>query len=338
MRNSIFNLQNKSPATLFRLLMSQNLYLFRNMQSHKVIVAPCFALQPRHLRQIGEHRPQLAIRPDHWLPFAVVTGLKHQEAHWLASHMIKLYKHPLGKTTLPIPMATQFPGWAIPEAVTEKTTLLCTLLLSKKWMHAKSAIKASMAQTSDSQTENSISQKENTTPDADNIPLPPLSKNKICIHWERDEYRRIPSDVNLMWPPSISHQPLKLIRNRFPVVPGFNTKTRNDVTPMPQMVMKKGDFTTFQPMTQAPVMRKKGYPRTRQDSISKQRGMRVTVVKRKRILVPVVERWAGKSWIRKSRRAGDVEGASMPNGTRKPKLSKTLQNNRRKPRRILDPK
>ncbi|KAJ3103422.1 hypothetical protein HDU97_010168 [Phlyctochytrium planicorne] len=62
-----------------------NLYFFRNMITGKVIISKEFQLQSSLLNQIGEHRPSLKIRQDHWVPFTVLTGLPPDGA--LADHI-----------------------------------------------------------------------------------------------------------------------------------------------------------------------------------------------------------------------------------------------------------
>jgi hypothetical protein len=65
-----------------------NLYLFRNQLSGKVITSLKHQLQvyfiyitPKtsHLSQIGEHRYGRVLRRDHWVPFAVLTGITSSE-------------------------------------------------------------------------------------------------------------------------------------------------------------------------------------------------------------------------------------------------------------------
>lgn len=52
-----------------------NVYLFRNIVTSKVVVSPWFRMHDSVLRQIGEHRPQLKVRRDHWVCYAVLSGL-----------------------------------------------------------------------------------------------------------------------------------------------------------------------------------------------------------------------------------------------------------------------
>jgi Transcriptional regulation of mitochondrial recombination len=262
----------------------QNLYLFRNIQTHKVLVSPRFQMQPAILRQIGEHRPQLGIRGDLWIPFAVVTGLQKQQAQWLTNRLTFNFKMPLGRQTMPLPTKVEFPGWKVPAAVANKSDKLCKLMSTPDCMEVLE-VESTEAETVET------------------------NKPNITIHWEREEFREAATEGNAVWPSYITHARLRLIRNRFPVVPGFCNKARNDIHPDPLPALK----------------RKKGYAITRADKASKERRLKrdEVYIKPKRILVPVVEKaqWSGKTWIRKSRAAGMVEGASMPNGTRKPRLN-----------------
>ena len=58
-----------------------------------------------------------------------------------------------------------------------------------------------------------------------------LSKysGEMVLHWERDEFRHCIQDAGLIWPENISHQRLKLLRNRYPVISGFDNKARADL-------------------------------------------------------------------------------------------------------------
>ncbi|KAJ3325840.1 hypothetical protein HDV06_002225 [Boothiomyces sp. JEL0866] len=166
------------------------------MITHKVLVSPKFNMQNSILKQIGEHRNQLKIRPDHWVPFAVVSGIKRVET---VSNIIekctKLIPRPLGYYRLPLatpnPTHPQFPGWKVPDAVVDTTNKLSTALNNDK-----------------------VLEKEKLGPE-----------DVITIHWERDEYQYITTN----WPTFIQHEKLQLIRNRYPIVPGFDNKTRTDI-------------------------------------------------------------------------------------------------------------
>jgi hypothetical protein len=175
------------------------------MITQKVLVSPKFRMDSQILNQIGEHRAQLKIRHDHWVPFLVVSGLrcnqvqedktdiKQSLAEEIISKIVKpqklkgYYRLPLKRTD----PKTIFPGWKIPEDVTTKTTALCTEL-------SKPAF------------------------------LPKLGDRKLQFHWERDEYRFLIEQSDLFWPQFVEHKKLKLLRNRYPVVPGFDVKARDD--------------------------------------------------------------------------------------------------------------
>lgn len=199
--------------------------------------------------------------------------------------------------------------------------MLCNTLVDKEWM--------TLNQTSFSSTQPMV---ENTIESSDEMmTLPPLTSalntestfSNISIYWERREFEQNTLLKDKRWPDFITHNKLELVRNRFPVVPGFSFKTLDDENAIPP----------------APMKRKKGYAITRADKKSK-RADKLNLGKRKRILVPIIEKaqFSGKTWVRKSRAAGDLPGASMPNGTRKPSLNDTLRRGTRRPKRILDTK
>ncbi|KAI9193318.1 uncharacterized protein BJ171DRAFT_528891 [Polychytrium aggregatum] len=190
-----------------------NLYMFRNMITSKVLVSPKFQLEPTLLRQIGEHRPSAKIRADHWVPFAVLTGLRaHTSAEFLADRIVadSLFKNPLSKPTLPLRGSEQYQPWTIPEAVRQRTIELCKLLNSEEFQ--------SQENLSDALTE--------TDESAQEFP------RSLELHWERDEYQHVVSDADveqdqdqvLMWPMFVDHRKLKLLRNRYPVVDGLDLK------------------------------------------------------------------------------------------------------------------
>lgn len=183
----------------------QNLYFFRNMITQKVLVSPKFRMDSQILNQIGEHRAQLKIRHDHWVPFLVVSGIRHDQGQEtnpdikrsLVEQLISKIAKPQklkGYYRLPLKRTDHksiFPGWKIPEEITTTTTALCTEL-SKPTFLSK------------------------------------LGDRKLEFHWERDEYRFLVEQADLYWPEFVEHKKLKLLRNRYPVVPGFDVKTRDE--------------------------------------------------------------------------------------------------------------
>ncbi|KAI8893169.1 hypothetical protein BC833DRAFT_609341 [Globomyces pollinis-pini] len=173
-----------------------NVYFFRNMITNKVLVSPRFRMENSILNQTGEHRNQLKIRPDHYVPFCVITGLNPRIVDPLIKKCTTVFKQPISKKLFKFPVQhksswhSQFSGWKIPDEVKVKTIALC------KFLNKKSA-------------------------EVDDL--------DIQLHWERDEYQFIPDEEKLVWPTYIQHQKLILQRNRYPDVPGFNTKRRDDI-------------------------------------------------------------------------------------------------------------
>ena len=145
------------------------------------------------MNQIGEHRPQLKIRHDHWVPFCVLTGLPTRSlADEIISKCVTIHKQPLGYYRLPLSTVNgAFPGWKISEEI--KT---CTRAL-------KSALEEQ----------------------------PEL---KVTLHWERLEFQEIVKETNDAWPESVKHEKLELLRNRYPIVEGFDNKTRTDIMVEPE--------------------------------------------------------------------------------------------------------
>lgn len=302
-----------------------NVYLFRHATTNDVLVSHGYRLTHSHLKQIRDHRPQLKVRYDLWVPFAVVTGLPQNHAAALPPQIAKSFRFPRGKLTMPLRKTVPLLKWTVPEQVKEKTTNLCRVLTKyyKNVIPDPSEIIPEKEVTSNVFGENDIAENSllplpSLTPGtASNISLP---KN-VSIYWERQEFERIPLESGMRWPEYISHRPLKLIRNRFPVVPGFCLKKMNDENAPPEPPMK----------------RKKGYAITRADKQSKKIDP-LNLLRPKRILVPVTVRTkSGESWTRLSRKEGLKEGASMPNGSRRPKLNDTLKTGRRRPRTYVKP-
>jgi hypothetical protein len=69
--------------------------------------------------------------------------------------------------------------------------------------------------------------------------LLPLDTATLCIHWERDEFRRLVEQQDLSWPSAISHKKLRLIKCRYPIVPEFNNKLRDDEYVLKDLVVEK---------------------------------------------------------------------------------------------------
>jgi hypothetical protein len=149
------------------------------------------------LNQIGEQRPQLKIRHDHWVPYCILTGLKNRTvADDIIQKCVTIHKQPMGYYRLPLKNTenqnTQFPGWTISESIKSTTNALCNAI-----------------------QEDSIKSL--------------LENEKISLYWERDEFRFLIEKDKQDWPEFIVHEKLQLLRNRYPVVPGFDNKTRSDI-------------------------------------------------------------------------------------------------------------
>ncbi|KAJ3054749.1 hypothetical protein HK097_000920 [Rhizophlyctis rosea] len=123
-----------------------NLYFFRHMITGKVLVSPYFQLikyggQPSLLNQIFEHRPQNHIRPDHWVPYAVLTGIKKPRTVLsIQSEVLGPRVRPDGKTGAYSKSLSKLPlsrsgkkepfeaEWTVPEMVKDRTVALCRAL------------------------------------------------------------------------------------------------------------------------------------------------------------------------------------------------------------------
>ncbi|KAJ3163299.1 hypothetical protein HDU88_006397 [Geranomyces variabilis] len=214
-----------------------NLYLFRNLQTARVLVSPTFRMQNAILAQIGEHRAETKVRGDHWVPFAVLTGI--QNASTVAALQHRLIRttqpqHASGRYKLPLPEVKRIPfaprapkpedplalqpasvlhpaptrrpplrQWEVPVAVDEKMRELCRALIVAPEVIAETA---------------------DDSADFD-------SPNRYTLWCERDEYwHRVEESgqAGLLWPEFIDHKRLKLLRNRYPLVPGFDAKTLAD--------------------------------------------------------------------------------------------------------------
>jgi hypothetical protein len=140
----------------------------------------------------------LKIRHDHWVPYCILSGLPDRSiADEIISQCVKVYAQPLGYYRLPLKKTEGvFPGWRIPEQVISTTNSLCKAL-----------------------NEESIVDK--------------IKEAGLTLHWERDEFQAVVEEEKQAWPEYIKHEKLNLIRNRYPVVPGFDNKTRSDILQEP---------------------------------------------------------------------------------------------------------
>lgn len=188
------------------------------------------------------------------MPFAVVTGLKDESiCKKIISEITTKKKHPLGVYTLPLPSpAGQFPGWTVPAQVKDTTIKLCKALNGLELDQVSVANEAAV-------------------PNAEGL-LPLDADSSIQLHWEREEYRTIIESQDLMWPGQIAHKKLKLVRNRFPVVPEFDNKLRDDVYAI-------------------------------QDNIPVKKSSELKLKRRKLYDTVETSQYSGKSWTRKTMRA-----------------------------------
>ncbi|KAI8999991.1 hypothetical protein BC832DRAFT_594216 [Gaertneriomyces semiglobifer] len=207
-----------------------NLYLFRNQVTSQALVSTVFRIKPAHLSQVGQHRAEVRPRPDHWVPFAVLTNLQPWTVEALNKTLTSSTSHikPLGKHTLPLPanrnpfsintskpldpLALRLPNpkkftgrdwkaqWQAPEEVRKKVIALCRALTQS--VAVREEVASAVGKT-------------------------------VAIHWERDEYINLIDSADdttpLAWPEYVEHRKLRLIRNRFPEVDGFDMKRLDDV-------------------------------------------------------------------------------------------------------------
>lgn len=198
------------------------------MVSGQVVVSKTFQLDNAcATKQLRMNRNQLVLRADHFVAFLVVTGLHsiavqdklfqrmlhlpkgQSEKEWALRNAPKSKK----STNLPLkasssssadaktnPFMAVFPGWSIPRQVKYSTIGLCKSL--------------------------------NRLLDPLSLREPPKKEDEVgsvTVYWEREEYQGIVDHLKNTWPDKVVHQPLKLVRNRYPVVPGFDGKERKDI-------------------------------------------------------------------------------------------------------------
>ncbi|TPX69078.1 hypothetical protein SpCBS45565_g02740 [Spizellomyces sp. 'palustris'] len=206
------------------------------------------------LSQIGEHRPGLRIRGDHWVPFAVLTGVKRPETlQAIQAHVVKkVSKDPIGHYRLPLPETKRNPfvprppraknpfaqkaqkpvqrvdplaPWTVPEDVKAKVIDLCkTLTLNPA---VKAEVESSLSAPIIGEA---IAGEEASAEHGDSMVTSDYELGQYTIWWERDQYRYLveESAEGLVWPEFVEHRKLKLIRNRYPAVPGFDVKALDD--------------------------------------------------------------------------------------------------------------
>ncbi|KAJ3159051.1 hypothetical protein HDU86_001950 [Geranomyces michiganensis] len=243
-----------------------NLYLFRNLQTARVLVSTKFRMPNSILAQIGEYRAENKIRGDHWVPFAVLTGIQspttltaiqsrliprqQQTQTAAASGAGGRYKLPLPEIQR-IPFAPRAPKpedplvlqpasvlhkalvrrpplrqWEVPASVDAKMRELCRALMVVPEVAA-----------------------EMSSSDAGDAAYDAMSHHRYTLWCERDEYwHRVEESggagggagaaavdggmsaaAGLVWPEFVDHKRLRLLRNRYPLVPGFDPKTLDDI-------------------------------------------------------------------------------------------------------------
>ncbi|KAL2913819.1 DNA replication factor C complex subunit Rfc1 [Polyrhizophydium stewartii] len=207
----------------------KSLYLLRNHITRRVLVSPSLRLDSRILNQIGEHRPQNKIRPDHWVPFLAVTGFKSDETVQKLQDAIappRPYFEP--KLRLPLKGSHVFTGWSVPEAVKESTVGLCRELEASAAVLSEiygaeavaRAIEETKGETPAGQIALSDVAAEQVVSPAAAERLRTLAPaHTLTMWWERDEFRYLVDDAGLLWPEFVAHEKLRLHRGRYPIWP-----------------------------------------------------------------------------------------------------------------------
>jgi hypothetical protein len=139
-----------------------------------------------------------------------LTGLKERSlADEIIEKCVTIYKQPLGYYRLPLPKPDGvFPGWKIPEQVKTTTGALCDALQDESIMER-------------------------------------IQESGIKLFWEREEFRFVVEEQGKQWPAYLDHQKLTLLRNRYPVVPGFDNKTRSDILKEPVVKVEPTSYKDF---------------------------------------------------------------------------------------------
>ncbi|KAJ3129077.1 hypothetical protein HK098_002669 [Nowakowskiella sp. JEL0407] len=198
-----------------------NIYFFRNIVNGKVLVSPRFQLEDALLAQIGEHRPQNKIRRDHWTPFLVFTGMRREDRQMQVINDVIIPRppkctraHPNGGPEVDhLPesrkqkkSSERLPNWvwSPPEGTTQLTSRLCQLIVTAK-------------DTPVSRTEQEVGKGARALgiEIQRHFKLKPL----YSVWYERPEYfdEEEWKDVGMV----VERKKLKLIKGRYPVVPGI---------------------------------------------------------------------------------------------------------------------
>ncbi|KAJ3277868.1 hypothetical protein HK104_002900 [Borealophlyctis nickersoniae] len=210
-----------------------NLYFFRHVITRKVLVSPMFQMQDKILRQIGEHRHQLQIRPDHWTPFAVLSGIKYPSTVLSLKNQIipyvvdgcafSKYRLPVGKN-LRDPMlkwVDPLGEWTIPEGIIEKTVDLC------KALHTNQEVQQELAELEAAAVPKREGKADSNLEGEEMSDLNPYEEFGLAytLHLEREEYRDvIDREEGLVWPSFVGMEKLKMVRGRIPIVPELDWK------------------------------------------------------------------------------------------------------------------
>ncbi|KAJ3005826.1 hypothetical protein HKX48_000440 [Thoreauomyces humboldtii] len=222
------------------------LYMFRNQLTNRVLVSPTFRMPNTILNQIGEHRPEVTIRGDHWVPFAVLTGIRAPStlSSLLSRVANPVQAQPNGQYRLPLPEVKRDPfaparpkaedpfalrerevverrdplrAWTVPTEVRDKMRALCRALIVDGEVRREMAEHVPLHDVDPATTlEGGGASSPLVDADLDTVPY--------TLWVERDQFRHLveEQDDGLVWPEFVDHRRLRLVRNRYPDVPGFD--------------------------------------------------------------------------------------------------------------------
>ena len=215
------------------------------MLTNQVLVSPKFRMQDSILNQIGQHRNQLKVRHDHYVPFLIINGFKNQlMINSIIKNVTSLVKRPLPYVGLPKskPMG-KFEKWTVPEELKMVTVKVCNelnLLSTNANISFQNSTRiGSEASIQDIQDTSGEASMQSSTRNGSEASIQEAgtkstldgSENKIdelTMYWERDEYQFLIESLSLSWPSFIKHEKLVLKRNRYPLVPGYNMKMQTE--------------------------------------------------------------------------------------------------------------
>ncbi|KAI8808790.1 hypothetical protein BJ742DRAFT_868964 [Cladochytrium replicatum] len=200
-----------------------------NRLTHKVLVSPKFQLQSELLAQVRENRLGLQIRRDHWVPFAVLSGISNQSPcdsmfNQLLPESMSTNKNlvpfPGPKYTLPIQNSLGH-TWKVPQAVEDTVVKLCQVLTRlPKSDVCGGTTRASRDAAVDEVDGNKLEERRF---------LPKMSeegKPRFLLWWGREEYKTVVYKNDLEWPDYAKHAQMELIRARYPNVPGIREELK----------------------------------------------------------------------------------------------------------------